>query len=231
MIAYIELAKIRIQSNPDLAQNTRCVLVYVMDKILRLLHPFMPFITEEIWQSLPHEGVSIMLADYPKFSHEFVDANAENSVKSMIDVIKGVRNRRAEMNVVPSKKTNLFISTENVELFEDCALFIQKLAYAKEVHIGAHFDLSDAVTVVTSDAKVLIPTDELIDRDAEISRLKKELESTQKELNQNLSKLNNSGFLSKAPQNVIEEVKKNAKILSEKCTILQNSLDSFLKNG
>lgn len=228
---YIELAKIRIQSNPDLAQNTRCVLVYVMDKILRLLHPFMPFITEEIWQSLPHEGVSIMLADYPKFSHEFVDANAENSVKSMIDVIKGVRNRRAEMNVVPSKKTNLFISTENVELFEDCALFIQKLAYAKEVHIGAHFDLSDAVTVVTSDAKVLIPTDELIDRDAEISRLKKELESTQKELNQNLSKLNNSGFLSKAPQNVIEEVKKNAKILSEKCTILQNSLDSFLKNG
>ena len=106
MIGYIELAKIRIQSNPDLAQNTRCVLVYVMDKILRLLHPFMPFITEEIWQSLPHEGVSIMLADYPKFSHEFVDANAENSVKSMIDVIKGVRNRRAEMNVVPSKKTN-----------------------------------------------------------------------------------------------------------------------------
>lgn len=228
---YIELAKIRIQSNPDLAQNTRCVLVYVMDKILRLLHPFMPFITEEIWQSLPHEGVSIMLADYPKFSHEFVDANAENSVKSMIDVIKGVRNRRAEMNVVPSKKTNLFISTENVELFEDCALFIQKLAYAKEVNIGAHFDLSDVVTVVTSDAKVLIPTDELIDRDAEISRLKKELESTQKKLNQNLSKLNNSGFLSKAPQNVIEEVKKNAKILSEKCTILQNSLDSFLKNG
>lgn len=75
-----------------------------MDKILRLLHPFMPFITEEIWQSLPHEGVSIMLADYPKFSHEFVDANAENSVKSMIDIIKGVRNRRAEMNVVPSKK-------------------------------------------------------------------------------------------------------------------------------
>ena len=92
--------------------------------------------------------------------------------------------------------------------------------------------LSDAVTGVTSrDAKVLIPTDELIDRrDAEISRLKKELESTQKELNQNLSKLNNSGFLeSQAPQNVIEEVKKNAKILSEKCTILQNSLDSFLK--
>ena len=229
---YIEMVKPRLYSETDETKGAALwTLKTVLGNALKLLHPFMPFITEEIWQSLPHEGVSIMLADYPKFSHEFVDANAENSVKSMIDIIKGVRNRRAEMNVVPSKKTNLFISTENVELFEDCALFIQKLAYAKEVNIGAHFDLSDVVTVVTSDAKVFIPTDELIDRDAEISRLKKELESTQKKLNQNLSKLNNSGFLSKAPQNVIEEVKKNAKILSEKCTILQNSLDSFLKNG
>ncbi len=227
---YIELAKIRIQSNPNLAQNTRCVLVYVMDRILRLLHPFMPFITEEIWQSLPHEGESIMVAEYPKFSSEFVDVDAENSVKSMIDVVKAVRNRRAEMNVVQSKKTNLFIATENTDLFEICALFIQKLAYAKEVNIGAHFDLDDVVTVVTSDAKVLIPTDELIDKDAEIARLKKELESNQKKLNQDLSKLNNSGFLSKAPQNVVEEVKKNAQVLSEKCTLLQKSLDDFIKN-
>lgn len=224
---YIELAKIRIQSNPNLAQNTRYVLVYVMDRILRLLHPFMPFITEEIWQSLPHEGESIMVAEYPKFSSEFVDVDAENSVKSMIDVVKAIRNRRAEMNVVPSKKTNLFIATENTDLFENCALFIQKLAYAKEVKIGTHFDLNDAVTVVTSDAKVFIPTDELIDRDAEIARLKKELDSTQKKLNQDLLKLNNSGFLSKAPQNVVEEVKKNAQILSEKCTLLQNSLDNL----
>lgn len=224
---YIELAKIRIQSNPNLAQNTRCVLVYVMDRILRLLHPFMPFITEEIWQSLPHEGDSIMVAEYPKFSPKFVDIDAENSVKSMIDVVKVVRNRRAEMNVVPSKKTNLFIATENTSLFENCALLIQKLAYAKEVKIGAYFDLDDAVTVVTSDAKVFIPTDELIDRNAEIARLKKELESTQKKLNQNLSKLNNSGFLSKAPQDVVEEVKKNAQILSEKCTLLQNSLNNL----
>lgn len=224
---YIELAKIRIQSNPELAQNTRCILVYVMDRILRLLHPFMPFITEEIWQSLPHEGDSIMVAEYPKFSPKFVDIDAENSVKSMIDVVKVVRNRRAEMNVVPSKKTNLFIATENTSLFENCALFIQKLAYAKEVKIDTHFDLNDAVTVVTSDAKVFIPTDELIDRNAEIARLKKELESTQKKLNQNLSKLNNNGFLSKAPQNVVEEVKKNAQILSEKCTLLQNSLNNL----
>ena len=224
---YIELAKIRIQSNPDLAQNTRCVLVYIMDRILRLLHPFMPFITEEIWQSLPHEGESIMVAEYPKFSSEFVDVDAENSVKSMIDVVKAVRNRRAEMNVVQSKKTNLFIATENTDLFKTCAMFIQKLAYAKEVKIDTHFDLNDAVTVVTSEAKVFIPTDELIDRNAEIARLKKELDSTQKKLNQDLSKLNNSGFLSKAPQNVVEEVKKTAQILSEKCTLLQNSLDNL----
>lgn len=224
---YIELAKIRMQANPDEAQNTRCVLVYVMNKILQLLHPFMPFITEEIWQSLPHEGDSIMLSSYPEFSENLTDVDAEKTMKSLIELVKAVRNRRAEMNVVPSKKTNVFIASESCGLFEKCRIFIQKLAYAKEVQIAREFEITDAITIVTSDATVFIPTDELVDRAAEIARLTKELEATQKKLNQDLSKLNNSGFLSKAPENVVVEVKNNVKVLTEKCALLQNSLETL----
>ena len=224
---YIELAKIRIQSDETSAYNTRCVLVYVMDKILKLLHPFMPFITEEIWQSMPHDGNSIMTAEYPKFAENLYNIDIENDMKSILDLIKAVRNRRAEMNVVPSKKTNLFIATEKYNLFEKCMLFIQKLAYAKEIKIAANFDIEDAITVVTADSKIFIPTDELIDKNSEITRLTKELEQNKKKLNQDLAKLNNDGFLSKAPQNVIEEVKNNVRILTEKCTLLQTSLDNL----
>ncbi len=225
---YIELAKIRIQTDAESAQNTRCILVYVMDRILRLLHPFMPFITEEIWQTLPHDGDSIMVAEYPKFSTEKQYFDAENDIKIIIDVIKSIRNRRAEMNVVPSKKTNLFIQTNNAELFSKCEFFIKRLAFAKEITIAPSFDISDAVTIVTAYAKVFIPMDELVDRAAEIARLKKELEVAQKKLDQNLSKLNNAGFLSKAPQQVIDEVRAEAQTLSEKCAMLKNSLEAFV---
>ena len=224
---YIELAKIRMQNNVEFAQNTRCVLVYVMDQILRLLHPFMPFITEEIWQTLPHSGPSIMVAEYPIFSKDNQHSSAENNIKIIIDVIKSIRNRRAEMNVVPSKKTTLLIETDNAELFTSCELFLKRLAYAKEIKIAPHFDIDDAVTIVTSHAKVFIPMDELVDRAAEMARLNKELEVTQKKLDQNLAKLHNDGFLSKAPQKVIDEVRAEAQLLSEKCAMLKNSLEAF----
>ncbi len=226
---YIELAKIRIQSDEAAAQNTRCVLVYVMDRILRLLHPFMPFITEEIWQTLPHEGDSIMVAEYPKFSPEMQDLSAEGDMQALIEVVKAVRNRRAEMNVVPSKKTNLFIATDNAGLFGKCELFLKRLAYAKEVKIAQSFDITDAVTIVTAHAKVFIPMDELVDRESELARLNKELATTQKKLDQNLAKLNNAGFLAKAPQNVVNEVRAEAQTLSEKCTMLKNSIEEFAR--
>lgn len=224
---YIELAKIRMQSDEAAAKNTRSVLVYVMDKILRLLHPFMPFLTEEIWQTLPHEGDSIMIAEYPRFSHEHQDVEAENDMKIMIDLIKAVRNRRAEMNVVPAKKTNLFIATDKVELFAKCEIFLRRLAYAKEVKIAESFDIADSVTIVTANAKVFIPMDELVDRAAELARLNKELMLTQKKLEQNLSKLNNAGFLAKAPQNVVDEVRTETLMLTEKCELLKNSIEEF----
>ena len=226
---YIELAKIRIQSDESAAQNTRCVLVYVMDRILRLLHPFMPFITEEIWQTLPHNGESIMVAEFPAFSPERQNLSVESDMKALIEVVKAVRNRRAEMNVVPSKKTNLFIATDNAGLFGKCELFLKRLAYAKEVKIAQSFDITDAVTIVTAHAKVFIPMYELVDREAELARLNKELVTTQKKLDQNLAKLNNAGFLAKAPQNVVDEVRSEAQTLYEKCALLKNSIEEFAR--
>ena len=217
---YIEFAKIRIQNDEKSANNTRSVLVYVMDNTLRLLHPFMPFITEEIWQTLPHNGSSIMVAEYPKFKDENMHKNAEVDIQGVIELIRSIRNRRAEMNVVPSKKANVYIETSNQEAFEECMLFIKKLAYAKEVAVGSEFSVNDAVTVVTSNAKVFMPMDELVDKEAEIARLTKELEETKKKLDQDLAKLNNEKFLAKAPQNVVNGVRESARILSEKVTHL-----------
>ncbi len=221
---YIELSKIRIQSDEIAAKNTRNVLVYVMDKMLKLLHPFMPFITEEIWQTLPHEGESIMVAEYPKFEDKNCYLDVETEFQGVIEVIKAIRNRRAEMNVAPSRKASVYIETRNPTFFEKNSLFIKKLACAKEVTVGKDFDIKDAVTIVTSNAKVFMPMDELVDKEAEIARLKKELEATQKKLDQDLAKLSNEGFLSRAPQNVIDGVRESAKALSDKVALLSASL-------
>lgn len=222
---YIEFAKIRIQEETQSAENTRCVLVYVMDKILKLLHPFMPFVTEKIWQTLPCNGESIMIAEYPKFVKKLCNEKSEIDMRAIIDVIKAVRAQRAEMNVVPSKRTNLFIEAKNVDLFSKCELFLKKMAYAKEVEIKNNIEISEeVVTIVTADAKIFILMDELVDRQAELTRLKKELESTQKRFDQDLAKLKNETFLSKAPTEVVDGAKKNVQILREKLASLKNSI-------
>ncbi len=228
---YIEFAKIRIQYDTDAAYNTRCMLVYIIDKILRLLHPFMPFITEEIWQSLPRDGESITISEYPKSFEKFYDYNAEKDMKIIIDTIKSIRNIRAEKNVKPSIKTDLFIATENAGLFEKCELFIKKLAYAKNIKISNHFDLDDTVIIVNSEAEIFIPMNDLVDKKLELSRLNKEYEKLQKELNKNLSKLNNKNFLSKAPEQVVKNVKKNVNDLEEKCINLQKLLEKLKKSN
>ncbi len=208
-----------------MAGNTRCVLIYVMDKILKLLHPFMPFVTEEIWQTLPCDGESIMITKYPKFAKELCNEKAESDMRAIMDVIKAVRAQRAEMNVVPSKRTNLFIETKNVDLFDKCELFLKKMAYAKEVEIKDYIEISEEViTIVTADARIFILMDELVDRQAELARLKKELKATQKRLDQDVAKLKNEVFLSKAPAPVVDSVKRNVKALREKVTSLEGSI-------
>lgn len=225
---YIELAKSRLQSDEQTAQNARQVLVWVLEKTLRLLHPFMPYITEEIWQTLPHEGETIMLSKYPEYDENLNFPQAAKEMESVMDAIKAIRNRRQEMNVPPSRKAKVYIATKLEDVFANGSKFICKLASASEVEIGESFEIEGAVTVVTTDAKIYIPMDELVDKAAETARLKKELAATEKLLAQSEGKLNNQGFISKAPEKVVETVKQQAAREREKIAQLKAALEALL---
>ena len=221
---YIELVKARLQSDGEDAQNARQVLLYVLDQILRLLHPFMPYVTEEIWQTIPHEGETVMLCDYPSYKPELDFPEAAAEMRRIMDSIRAIRNRRSEMNVPPSRKAKVYVATKFPKTFEDGAAFIIKLASASEVEVADSFDIDGAVTVVTADAKIYIPMEELVDKKAELERLNKELAQVQKRLAQSEGKLNNQGFVSKAPAAVIEKVKGQAEKEREQIALIEAAI-------
>ncbi|MBQ1992421.1 MAG: valine--tRNA ligase, partial [Clostridia bacterium] len=224
---YIELAKSRLQSTGESAQNARQVLVWVLDNALRLLHPFMPFITEEIWQTLPHQGDTIMLAKYPEFTSEYDFPQAREEMEVVMNGIRAIRTRRSEMNVPPSRKAKVYIATDQKTVFENGAPFICKLASASEVEVGDSFDIDGAVTVITAEAKIYIPMSELVDKEEELQRLNKELAKTEKMLAQSEGKLNNQGFIGKAPANVVEKVKQQAEKEREKIAMIKAAIDAL----
>jgi len=227
---YIEICKIRLSGDDESKkQNARALLTFVFGNTLKLLHPFMPFITEEIWQSLPHEGDSIMVSPWPQYD-EKLDFPAQNADMELImAAVKAVRNRRAEMNVPPSKKAQLEIDTELKELFGSSEKYFIRLAYASGVKVGSQddFNTDKTVCVVTEGAKIYIPMAELIDFEAEKKRLGKELEEVEKKLSQIKAKLSNEGFLAKAPEKVIAEQKENEVKLSEKAQMLRESIEKL----
>ena len=226
---YIELCKARLQSEGETAQNARQVLIYVLDKILKLLHPFMPFITEEIWQTIPHdtEGKTVMLEKYPEYDPNLDFPSEAEEMMKVMEAITAIRTQRNEMNVPPSKKAKLFIATAIPETFSNGEQFFKKLASASEVEISDSFDIDGAVTVVTSDAKIYIPMEELVDKEAELKRLNKELKQVEKMLAQDEGKLNNPGFMSKAPENVIEKIKGQAEKEREKIALIHAAMDAL----
>ena len=221
---YIELVKTRLSSDSEDAQNARQVLLYVLDQILRLLHPFMPYITEEIWQTIPHEGETVMLAKYPEYNAELDYPEASDEMKKIMDAIRAIRNRRAEMNVPPSRKAKVYVATKFADTFKDGTQFIQKLASASEVEVAESFEIEGAVNIVTADAKIYIPMDELVDREKELARLNKELEQVKKRLAQSEGKLNNQGFVAKAPEAVIEKVKGQAAKEREQIALIEAAI-------
>jgi valyl-tRNA synthetase len=220
---YIELAKVRLNSEDKEKAVAKGVLVYVLSNTLKLLHPFMPFITEEIWQALPHEGESIMVSSWPTVSEKLEFAAEEAEFEKVMDVIKAVRNRRAEMNVPPSKKAKLYIRTDSDKTFGDCAVFMCRLASASEVELG-DADVDGAVRVVTNDAVVQIPLNELVDFAKELERLEKELAAATKDRDFFGNKLNNPSFVSKAPANVVEAQRESYKKACDKVALLENSI-------
>ncbi|MBQ7862349.1 MAG: valine--tRNA ligase [Clostridia bacterium] len=221
---FIELAKIRLQKGGDEAKTAKAVLVYVMSETLKLLHPFMPFITEEIWQTLPHDGETIMKSAWPVFSDALVFTKEEEQMNMIMDAIRAIRNRRAEMNVPPSRKAHVYVATDKKDIFEKAVVFMQKLASASDVTVGDAFNLEGSVSIVTAEAKIYIPMGDLVDFEAERKRLMKEKEAAEKKLAQINGKLNNPGFLAKAPQNVIDAQKADAEKLTEKIKMIDESL-------
>ena len=226
---YIELAKLPMSGADEAAaQGARQVLVWVMSNTLKLLHPFMPFITEEIWQSLPHEGEALIIAPWPQYDEALRFPQAEEEMQSVKELITALRTRRSEMNVPPSKKAHLYIETGAPAAFETEKDAIARLAYCSGVEIAERFaDMEGAVTVVTAACRGHLPMDELVDKAAETARLTKELESAQKQLDTVNAKLENETFMSKAPQKVIDGVKQNGEKLREKVRLIEESLKAF----
>ena len=226
---YIELAKIRLNSADEAAaQGARQVLVWTLGSTLKLLHPFMPFVTEEIWQSLPHEGEALIVAPWPEYEEGHAFPQAEVEMKKVMELITAVRTRRSEMNVPPSKKAHLMVETAAPQAFVTEQEAIARLAYCSSVEVGEHFEKTEgSVTVVTAACRGYLPMDDLVDKKAETARLQKELEGAKKQLATAQAKLQNEKFISKAPQNVIDGVKDNAEKLQEKVRMIEESLKAL----
>ena len=229
---YIELTKARLYSeDADRKQTAISVLVYVLDQVLRLLHPFMPFITEEIWQSLPHEGDALIVAKWPEYSEALAFKAEEDEMESVMDAIRAIRNRRAEMNVPPSKKAALYVLTSKPNVFTEGEGFIQRLAYADTVSLleTEPENLDGMVTCATADAKLYIPMGQLVDVAKECERITKELEKAQKFLKSIEGKLSNQKFVSKAPEAVVAAEKEKAAKTAALIEQLQQSLEAMKK--
>ena len=225
---YIELTKSRLQGeDEDSKVRAQQVLCYVLTQILKLLHPFMPFITEEIWQALPHEGDFLMLQQWPEYREDLAFAEEEKALELVMDAIRAIRTRRAEMNVPPSKKAQLTVATAQQDVFAAGIPFLKRLGYASDVTIVPADQAPDAagqVVIVTHVAQLFIPLGELVDLAKEKARIEKELKKNADELAKLNAKLSNPGFVNKAPANVVEAEKERAAKLAELVAKLNEQL-------
>lgn len=224
---YIELCKSRLQAGGETSEAAQRVLVYVMTGTLKLLHPFMPFITEEIWQALPHDGESIMVAPWPQADAALDFSADESDFEMIMQVIRAIRARRGEMNVPPSKKTRLFIMTAHKAVFEQGRPFFARLAFASDVELGDSFDADGSVQVVTDAARVFIPMDELVDREKELARLGREKAACEKDIAALSSKLDNPGFVAKAPAQVVDGERAKLAKARERLAQIEESIAAF----
>ena len=214
---YIELAKPRLydQENEQQRETVLYTLTYVLSNSLKLLHPFMPFITEEIWQHLPHEGDSIMISPWPEYNENEVDAEAEDQMEAIMNAIRSIRNVRAEMEVHPSQKAQVIIvpSQGYKDVFEEAKIYFERLAYASKLVLkNSEADIPEnSVSAVTDKAQIFMPLEDLVDFDKEMARLNKEKETLKKEIARAEGKLANENFVKKAPPAVVEEERQKLK--------------------
>ena len=228
---YIELSKARLYNKEDsrARQTAQSVLCYVLENTLKLLHPFMPFITEEIWQHIPHEGDSIIVASWPVEQTTLTDKKAELNMEIVMETIKAIRNMRAEVNVAPGRKSEAILqlaSAELVELFELNASYVKTLAAVEPLNVSLTTPEKpeNAMAAVVSGVEIYMPLKGLIDVDKETARLNKELLTLDKELARVSGKLSNEGFVAKAPHDVIEKEKAKQQEFEEKVKAINERL-------
>ena len=227
---YIELVKPRLYDENDPTNETaQYVLSYVLSNTLKLLHPFMPFITEEIWLSLPHEGESIVISDWPKACDSLSFPEEASQMEMIMNAVKAVRNKRAEMNIPPSKKASMVIVTDHKDVFESGSVFFTKLASASTVDVTSEKSGIDDtyVAVIVEGAQIYMPMGELVDAEKEIARLKEEQKKLIGEIKRVEGKLSNEGFVAKAPAHVVEEEKAKGEKYKQMLIQVEESLKAF----
>ena len=226
---YIELVKPRLYAKDGSEKAAQQVLAYVLENSLKLLHPFMPFITEEIFGYLPTGEESIMISSWPEFDGKLCFEADEKRMNIVMNAIKAIRNVRTQMNVVPSKKAKVIIVTEDKSLFEGTEQFFEKLASASETVIQADKSGIDdnAVSAVSEGAELFIPLDELIDRDKELARLSDEKKRLEAEIKRVESKLGNAGFVAKAPEKIVSEEREKGEKYKEMLAKVIESIESM----
>ncbi len=227
---YIELVKPRLYDENDPTNETaQYVLSYVLSNTLKLLHPFMPFITEEIWLSLPHDGESIVISDWPKVDSALDFPVETEQMEMIMNAVKAIRNKRAEMNIPPSKKASMVIVTEYKDVFTQGSVFFEKLASASSVKIASDMSCVDenSVAVIVDGAQIYMPTGELVDFEKEIARLNEEKKKLLSEIKRVEGKLSNEGFVAKAPAKVVEEEKAKGEKYKQMLASVEESLKAF----
>lgn len=218
---YIEMSKIPMNGDDEVQKNvTRSVLSYALDRIMRLLHPFMPFVTEHIWQNLPHEGESIVTSAWPTVDASFVFEESKDVMEQLVEIIKAVRQSRLEVNTPLSKEIPIKIQVKNEtiqQLLKTNQHYLERFCNPSTLEIETQIDIPDkAMTTVVAAGEVILPIEGLIDMDKELERLEKDLQKWQKELDRVNKKLSNENFVNKAPEHVINEEKEKQVKYQEK---------------
>ncbi|EGQ2832286.1 valine--tRNA ligase [Staphylococcus pseudintermedius] len=218
---YIEMSKIPMNGDDEVQKNvTRSVLSYALDRIMRLLHPFMPFVTEHIWQNLPHEDESIVTSAWPTVDASFVFEESKDVMEQLVEIIKAVRQSRLEVNTPLSKEIPIKIQAKNEtiqQLLKTNQHYLERFCNPSTLEIETQIDIPDkAMTTVVAAGEVILPIEGLIDMDKELERLEKDLQKWQKELDRVNKKLSNENFVNKAPEHVINEEKEKQVKYQEK---------------
>ena len=227
---FIEIAKPRLNSgDAQQADTARRVLVYVLDKALKLLHPFMPFITEELYQALPGSAETIMTQSWPTFDEAHNWADEEEAFEKVMDYIKAVRTMRTEMNVHPAKKTSMIIETADAAPFQKAQVYLAKFAFATDVTFTEKYEGSTdgMVQVSTHAARGFIPMMELIDRDKELARLNKEKAKAEKEMAMFANQLDNPKFVERAPAALVEDIRNKYAKSQDKLANIEQSIKAL----